>query len=544
VPYLRMSTVLCIAVPLGGLSVGGCQLEQAVQQRPVRVACPQGKTPVRPMALRWPDVSAQRVQDSWLFSALRHRVGSNPTARRALIYEALSFLRSRDPDVLKALAALYRASGRFGLARHTYRRLLALELTKGQRAWVKTQIETLSRASPSAAPLPHDQEVTNHSDLARRAIALAKRAEQKRFYALAGRYWMVALILDVSRIGGLWQLRALGSRIRAVPLTFYQQLLRLRPGEYLATLVRAALKKLPTTARTHVRSGTLVFRIAQPATLYVNGDRWTARGVTRTHGALPAGTYDLVVVCQACSRRRIQFSIQAGRTSRVHYDLACLRLRLVPPATELHVDGRPVRLEKKPICFASGRRRIQVHNPTYRLALDTTQEIRRGDVVTLQRWFGVGATQMATIVRHYRKHQRFLRKIKPSMRQSSLSIEAGEDGNDDAGQSPPARLLPTVLFSRRAGASPSLRLAQRSAVQLVRGALQLMARRRFQAAYRHIVRAVRLRPRDPAIRRYLGMLQVRVGDFSGAIRTVRWMEQHVGEAAAERLRSAQKRAMP
>ncbi|MFC1482179.1 tetratricopeptide repeat protein [Myxococcota bacterium] len=49
--------------------------------------------------------------------------------------------------------------------------------------------------------------------------------------------------------------------------------------------------------------------------------------------------------------------------------------------------------------------------------------------------------------------------------------------------------------------------------------------------------AVQLAPRDLSFRIRLGMIQARLGDVSGALRTLEWVRRQAGESRADRLRA-------
>ncbi len=91
--------------------------------------------------------------------------------------------------------------------------------------------------------------------------------------------------------------------------------------------------------------------------------------------------------------------------------------------------------------------------------------------------------------------------------------------------------------------SASLRLRQRRIRKLFEAGLRLVRQRRYTAAYGQLRKVVRLQPDNLRARLELGVVQARLGDHTGANQTVRWVRNNVGDAAADRLRKAQLKAM-
>lgn len=103
-------------------------------------------------------------------------------------------------------------------------------------------------------------------------------------------------------------------------------------------------------------------------------------------------------------------------------------------------------------------------------------------------------------------------------------------------------LLPPLHRSARTR-SATLRLRQRRIRKLYEAGLRFLRQRRFTAAYQRFGKVVRLQPDNLQARLKLGVLQARLGDHTGANQTVRWVRNHVGDDAADRLRKAQLKAM-
>lgn len=91
--------------------------------------------------------------------------------------------------------------------------------------------------------------------------------------------------------------------------------------------------------------------------------------------------------------------------------------------------------------------------------------------------------------------------------------------------------------------SAALRLRRRRLRKLYEAALRLLKQGRYTTAYQRFRKVVRLHPGHLQARLKLGVLQARVGDHSGAIETVRWVRNNVGDDAADRLRQAQLKVM-
>jgi outer membrane protein OmpA-like peptidoglycan-associated protein len=91
--------------------------------------------------------------------------------------------------------------------------------------------------------------------------------------------------------------------------------------------------------------------------------------------------------------------------------------------------------------------------------------------------------------------------------------------------------------------SAALRLRQRRIRKIYEGALRLVRRRQYTAAYGQLHKVVRMQPGNLAARLELGVVQARLGDHTGANQTVRWIRTNIGDDAADRLRKAQLKAM-
>jgi len=91
--------------------------------------------------------------------------------------------------------------------------------------------------------------------------------------------------------------------------------------------------------------------------------------------------------------------------------------------------------------------------------------------------------------------------------------------------------------------SADQRLRQRRIRLLHQAGLRFLRQHRYTAAYKRFSEVVRLQPGNLTARLKLGVLQARLGDHTGANQTVRWVRNHVSDAAADRLRRQQLKAM-
>jgi tetratricopeptide (TPR) repeat protein len=91
------------------------------------------------------------------------------------------------------------------------------------------------------------------------------------------------------------------------------------------------------------------------------------------------------------------------------------------------------------------------------------------------------------------------------------------------------------------GASSTLRLRLRRASNLAAAGDKLLKKNKLNAAYQIYRKALRLAPNSLALRERFGVVQLRLGDYSGALRTVEWIRKRAGDARADRLRFLQRK---
>ncbi len=83
--------------------------------------------------------------------------------------------------------------------------------------------------------------------------------------------------------------------------------------------------------------------------------------------------------------------------------------------------------------------------------------------------------------------------------------------------------------------SPRARLLRRKAAKLAAGGDLLLKKNKLSAAYRSYKAALRYAPNDLSLRERFGRVQLRLGDYSGALRTVEWIRKRAGDARADKL---------
>ncbi len=98
-----------------------------------------------------------------------------------------------------------------------------------------------------------------------------------------------------------------------------------------------------------------------------------------------------------------------------------------------------------------------------------------------------------------------------------------------------------LRFRRLTDGYSSLRRAQlRRAARLTAVGDALLRKKKLTAAYRSYRKALRLAPQNLALRERFGVVQLRLGDYSGALRTVEWIRKRAGDARADRLLKSQR----
>jgi len=84
----------------------------------------------------------------------------------------------------------------------------------------------------------------------------------------------------------------------------------------------------------------------------------------------------------------------------------------------------------------------------------------------------------------------------------------------------------------------------RRANRLAAAGDRLVKKNKLAAAYRTYRKALRLAPDSLALRERFGVVQLRLGDYSGALRTVQWIRKHAGDTRADRLLDLQRKRSP
>lgn len=84
-------------------------------------------------------------------------------------------------------------------------------------------------------------------------------------------------------------------------------------------------------------------------------------------------------------------------------------------------------------------------------------------------------------------------------------------------------------------ASSNRSFRKRRAAQLAAAGDKLLKKKKLSAAYRAYRKALRLAPSNLAMRERFGVIQFRLGDYSGALRTVQWIRKYAGDTRADRL---------
>jgi tetratricopeptide (TPR) repeat protein len=85
------------------------------------------------------------------------------------------------------------------------------------------------------------------------------------------------------------------------------------------------------------------------------------------------------------------------------------------------------------------------------------------------------------------------------------------------------------------GLSSTRRTRLRRAARLTAAGDALLKKKKLTAAYRTYRKALRLAPSNLALRERFGVVQLRLGDYSGALRTVEWIRKRAGDARANQL---------
>lgn len=81
----------------------------------------------------------------------------------------------------------------------------------------------------------------------------------------------------------------------------------------------------------------------------------------------------------------------------------------------------------------------------------------------------------------------------------------------------------------------------RRATRLAAAGDKLLKKNKLTAAYRTYRKALRLAPGSLALRERFGVVQLRLGDYSGALRSVQWIRKRAGDARADRLLDLQRK---
>jgi tetratricopeptide (TPR) repeat protein len=84
-------------------------------------------------------------------------------------------------------------------------------------------------------------------------------------------------------------------------------------------------------------------------------------------------------------------------------------------------------------------------------------------------------------------------------------------------------------------ANSTHRYRLRHAARLAAAGNKLLKKNKISAAYKAYRKSLVLAPNNLAVRERFGVVQFRLGDFSGALRTVQWIRKHAGDTRADRL---------
>jgi len=91
------------------------------------------------------------------------------------------------------------------------------------------------------------------------------------------------------------------------------------------------------------------------------------------------------------------------------------------------------------------------------------------------------------------------------------------------------------------GAAATHRFRRRRAARLAAAGDKLLKKNKLSAAYEAYKKALRLAPNSLTMRERFGVVQFRLGDYSGALRTVQWIRKNAGDTRADRLRLLQQK---